>query len=93
MAFTDQESNFVSRSQNLASQILDLRDELQREVALYNAEGFGESITDADLAANATFSHLTQSKLWNCITAFNSVLTALGDDANGQAINLIKMRG
>lgn len=93
MAFTAQESNFMSRIQAKAEQLLDLRDELQREIALYEAEDFGGSITDADLAGITAFAHLTQSKLWNCVGAFNAVLTALGDDETGQAVNLIKMRG
>ncbi len=93
MALTAQESNFIGRLQQKAAALLDLRDDLQREIALYNAEGFGESITDADLQTVGDYGHLTQSKMWNCVTAFDAVLDALGDDVSGQAINLVKMRG
>jgi len=97
MALTTQESNFVSRIQSKAEILLDLRDDLQREVALYNAEGFGASITTEDLTAAvgdrpAPFSNLTAGKIADCITAFSGVLTALGNDASGQSVNLIKMR-
>lgn len=93
MALTAQESNFISRIQAKAEQILDLRDDLEREIALYNAMGFGSSITDQELSEIQGFAHITQSNMWNCITAFESVLTALGDDMTGQAISLIKLRG
>ena len=93
MALTNQESNFISRITTIAAQTLELREQMKEEIALYNAEGFGESISDADLQSVAAFQHLTQSKMWNVITAFNAVLTALGDDVSGQAVNLIKMKG
>lgn len=95
MALTNQESNFVSRLEQIATEILDMRDRVRREMALYNAAGFGTSITDEDLTTPvdgvAPFPHLTQSKMWNCITAFDAFIDALGDDVSGQAVNLINM--
>lgn len=93
MALTTQESNFISRLQSLSAEILDVRHRIQEEVALYNAEGFGVAITDADLQEVTAFQHITQSKMWNTITALTAVTTALGDDVSGQAVNLIKMKG
>ncbi len=93
MSLTAQESNFIGRLQQKAAALLDLRDDLQREIALYNAEGFGQSITDADLQTVGDYGHITQAKMLGCITAFSDVLTALGDDVSGQAVNLVKMRG
>lgn len=93
MALTQQQSNFISRIQQLAAETLEIRHQMQEEIALYNAEGFGADITDVELAAIPAFAHLTQSKMWNCITAFETSLTALGDDVSGQAVNLIKMKG
>jgi hypothetical protein len=93
MALTAQEQNFVSRLQMEAMQLLDTRDRLRREVALYNAEGFGAAITDEELAALQALAHLTQAEVQNCLTAFSTVVAALGDDVSGQAVNLIRMRG
>lgn len=93
MALSNQESNFISRMQQLAEETLDLRHRIQEEYALYNAEGFGESITDVDLQEVSAFKHITQSKMWNAITALTTVTTALGDDVSGQAVNLIKLKG
>lgn len=93
MPLTTQESNFISRLQALSLEVLDIRHRIQQEYALYNAEGFGVAITDADLQEVDAFKHLTQSKMWNTITALNAVTTALGDDVSGQAVNLIKMKG
>jgi hypothetical protein len=93
MALTPQEQNFVSRLQIEAMQLLETRDRLRLEVALYNAEGFGAAITDESLAALPALAHLTQVEVQNCLTAFGAVLTALGDDVSGQAVNLIRMRG
>jgi len=93
MALTAQESNFIGRLQQKAAALLDLRDDLQREIALYNAEGFGDSITDADLQTVGDYEHITQAKMLNCVTAVNVVLLSMGDDVSGQAVNLVKMRG
>lgn len=93
MALTAQESNFITRLQALSTEVLDIRHRIEEEYALYNAEGFGVAITDADLQEVAAFQHITQSKMWNTITALTAVTTALGDDVSGQAVNLIKMKG
>lgn len=93
MALTAQESNFITRLQTLSDDTLDLRHRMQEEIARYNGNEFGTSITDADLQEKTDFQHLTQAKMQSAITALNVVLTALGDDVSGQAINLIKMQG
>lgn len=96
MALTTQQANWLSRQQEEAQRLLDMRDRLERDIAMYNAEGFGADITDADIVASAeiypALAHLTQSDMWNVVTAFTAVLDALGDDVSGQAVNLIKMR-
>lgn len=91
---TQQEMNFVSRQVERAQRLLDLRDDFKRDVALYNALGFGETITDAKLVGTLingvpVFAYLTQSSIWNVVTAQTA---ALGDDVGGQAVNLIKMQ-
>ena len=93
MALTQQESNFVSRLQQLAEETLALRHKIQEEIALYNAEGFGTAITDPDLQEVSAFKHLTQTKLVATVTALSAVITALGDDSSGQSVNLIKIKG
>ena len=93
MSLTAQESNFIGRLQQKAAALLDLRDDLQREIALYNAEGFGQSITDVDLQMVGDYGHITQAKMLGCVTAINVVLLSMGDDVSGQAVNLVKMRG
>jgi hypothetical protein len=90
---TDQQQRFMTRMRELAVQQLDLLDQIDREVALYNAEGFGAAITDVALAATDGFEHYTQSDLWNVVTAFDAVQDALGDNVSGQQVNLIKFRG
>ena len=93
MALTQQESNFVSRLQQLAEETLALRHKIQEEIALYNAEAFGTTITDPDLQEVAAFKHITQAEMVSTITALSAIITALGDDTSGQAINLIKLKG
>ena len=93
MSLTQQESNFVSRIQQLADKALTLRHEIQEEIALYNAEAFGTTITDSDLQEVSAFKHITQAEMVNTITALSAIITSLGDDSSGQAINLIKLKG
>ena len=93
MALTQQESNFISRLQQLAEETLALRHKIQEEIALYNAEVFGTTITDSDLQEVPSFKHITQAEMVNTITALSAIITALGDDSSGQAINLIKLKG
>lgn len=92
-ALTNQEQRFITRAREDAMTLLNMRDELTRLVALYNAKGFGASILDADFAETPNFDQYTQSDVWNVVTAFNSVLDALGDNVSGEAVNLIKFQG
>lgn len=87
-----QQENFVVRLINNSQKMLDLRDEMQRDIALYNGLDFGSVLTDGALAAVERLAYLQQSDIWNAITAQSAVLTALGDDVSGQAVNLIKMQ-
>lgn len=93
MALTAQQQNFMSRLQQMAQETRTLRNQIKEEIALYNAKGFGVDITDAELENIPSFEHLTQSDLWNCITALQGVIDALGDEVSGQLVNLIKMIG
>jgi hypothetical protein len=92
MALEQQAVNWVGRLIDRSQRILDLRDEMKREVALYNTQGFGASLTDQELAAVESLAGYTQSDIWNAVTAHQEMLDALGDDVSGQAVNLIKMR-
>lgn len=93
MALTAQFQNEISNMMNLSEQILDLRQELQLLDARWNQNDMFNQINDVDIQAIAAFAHLTKSEIANAITAFNAILTALGDNSTGQAVNLIKMKG
>lgn len=91
--FTDQEQNFVTDTMNLSQIILNDRTALENLIARYNNNQFGSSLSDAKLAGLTSTAHLTLAKIQNAVTAFNALLTALGDDVSGEATNLIKMKG
>lgn len=92
MALSSQNHNFIQECVDQAANVLSLRDELEDVVARWNLNGVSSALTDEDIAADASFSHLTKAEVTSCITAFQAVLTALGDNTSGQATNLIKMK-
>lgn len=92
MSLSTQNHNFISECANTAGSVLTLRDTLEDIVARWNLNSVSSSLNDADIAASTQFSHLTKDEVVACITAFQAILTALGDNTSGQATNLIKMR-
>lgn len=93
MALSAQFSNEISRIMQYAEQLLALRQELQLLRTRWDQNDVYNLLTDQDIATVATFAHLTKSEVSNAVAAFDAVLTALGDNVTGQAVNLIKLKG
>lgn len=92
MALSSQNSNLIQECIDTSESILGLRDDLLEIVARWNLNGISTSLTDEDIAGNLAYSHLTKAEVTACITAFQAVITALGDNTSGQASNLIRMK-
>lgn len=86
---TNQERNFVTRIITDASNLLAIKETLERDIALYNQKQYLVKLDDALLSES--FDGLTAQELVDGITAIQTVLTALGDYQSGQAVNLIKL--
>ena len=93
MALSAQQQNFLSELQQDAENVLATRNTLREIIARWNLNEFATIFKTGDIKENATFQHLDLDKVTNAITAFQQVLDALGDDASGQATNLIKLKG
>lgn len=87
---TPQEQDFVVRVITDCAAMLNLHDSMRRRIAEWNLNGFDSSITTGNLALVDSLKHLTQAELTACITAFQAIETALGDDVSGNRSNLIK---
>ena len=66
---------------------------LQRLIDRWNNNALSGDLVNAELLAIPEFSHLTAAEVTGAITAFQAVLTALGDSSSGQLTNIIKMEG
>lgn len=86
-----QDQNFVRELMDIAESVLGDRTVIENLYARWNLNGHS-AITTEQLGGIPEFAHLSQSDLANCVTALNTILTALGDNVSGQATNLIKMR-
>lgn len=93
MALSNQFSNEISRIMQYAEQLLALRQELQLLRTRWDQNDMYNLLTDQDIASVSGFAHLTKSEVSNAVAAFDAVLTALGDNVTGQAVNLIKLKG
>lgn len=93
MALSVQNQNFISECMQNVSLALGLRDTLIDMVARWNLNDISNELTDGDIEVIAKFSHLKKNDVISCITAFQAILTALGDNSSGQSVNLIKMKG
>jgi len=89
MAWTNQGSNFIAEQIAVAKELLALRDKMRNLVARYNNNDMANQLVSADI--EAAYSGLDKAEIVAGITAFNAVLTALGDDTSGQASNLFKL--
>lgn len=92
MSLSNQNHNFIQECVDQSASILSLRDQLEDIVARWSLNLVSAELTDEDILADPAFAHLTKAEITSCITAFQAVLTALGDNTSGQATNLIKMK-
>jgi hypothetical protein len=92
-SLTDQQQNIISDVMAESTTLLAQRDRLELLLARWNQNDSFNQILNADLLLLPSTSHLTNSKIANAINAFTAILTALGDDSSGQAVNLIKLKG
>jgi hypothetical protein len=89
MALTIQDSNFLSEMIQLANDQLEIQNREQDIVARWNNNDLFNTLVSADI--EAAYPGITKDEVVAGITAFNAVLTALGDDTSGQASNLFKL--
>lgn len=88
---TPQQQNFVSDLSAWAEAMLALRADARALSARWYLNDFAAALASAPI--DAVFPHLDADKIAAAVTALVAVLDALGDDAGGQAVNLIKLRG
>ena len=93
MALSVQNQNFIAEIMQEAESLLSTKSSLERFIARWNLNDMFNTLSDADIAEVGAFSHLTKSEVSNCISAFEAILTALGDNVTGQSTNLVKMKG
>lgn len=89
MALNTQDSNFLSDMIQLAKDQLAVQNREQDLVARYNNNDMFNTLVSADI--EAAYPGITKDEVVAGITAFNAVLTALGDDTSGQASNLFRL--
>lgn len=93
MALTTQEQQFVNDLVYWAGVELQQRTAAEQLAARWNLNDFFNGIQDADLQAVPSLGYLTNSKLANGINVVNAIVTLLGDNVSGQAVNLIELKG
>jgi hypothetical protein len=86
-----QEQNFVSDLSAWAEAMLALRADGRALSARWYVNDFAAALESAPISV--VFPHLDAAKIAAAVTALVTTLDALGDDASGQAVNLIKLRG
>lgn len=89
MALTNQDSNFLSEMIALAKAQLELQNREQDIVARWNNNDLFNTLVSEDV--EAAYPGITKAEVIAGINAFNTILTALGDDTSGQASNLFKL--
>jgi hypothetical protein len=90
MTFTTQQANFTAELQQVAAETLILRDKLENLSARWVQNDFFNEMDEVEVAAGVP--GITKGEIIEAINAINAVLTALGDNSTGQAVNLIKMK-
>lgn len=93
MALTTQNSNFISELMQMGAALLDQQREIDLMIARWNQNDMFNTLTDQDIQAVSTFAHLSKSEVSNAINAITAVTTALGNLSDGQAVNLLKLKG
>jgi hypothetical protein len=90
MTFTTQQANFVAELQTYASAQLALRDIAENLSARWVQNDFFNEMDEVEVAAGTN--GVSKGEIIEAINAINAVLTALGDNSTGQAVNLIKLK-
>lgn len=93
MALSAQNSNFISELQQKAETILTLQRDIDLMIARWNQNDMFNILTDQDIQAVPAFAHLTKSEVSNAVNAITAVTTALGDLDDGEAVDLLKLKG
>lgn len=95
MSIPAQAQNWTSYTMQKGDEMLALRGFLQLHTARATLNGLTTVLTDAELAANGSFAHLTQQELVDAFTVFNEYLTWIGDPAtaSSRAAKLAKLAG
>lgn len=76
------QKNIASTMQNLASEILGIRDRLAVLVQMYGTENMA-ILTDADYEALPEFAHVTVTEMTAAKNALDAISVAIGDYAAG----------
>ena len=84
MAMNNVQKNVATAIQDLAEELLAVKNRLAIIVAMYTTEGM-TSLTDADLQELAEFAHVTVAELTAAKNALGEVNTALGEYVAGTA--------
>jgi hypothetical protein len=74
--------NVATELQNLAQDMLRIKNKIAVGVAMYAAEGIG-ALTDADLQANPNFGHITIAELTAAKNALDAINVAMGEYVAG----------
>jgi hypothetical protein len=93
MALTAQQQNFISELQAWANRELEQRQKAEELNARWNLNQFNQKLSDEDIQAIGSFSHLTAQIVTDGVVAMQEVLQALGDDVDGYATNLYRLKG
>lgn len=85
------QKNIASKMQNLAMDILGIRDNLITVVQMYSTESM-TTLTDADYGELADFSNITVAEMTAAKNALEAIYTAIGDFSAGtNATKLLKI--
>lgn len=93
MALTTQQKTFISECIDTSQEVLELRSRLSNIISRWNLNEMYTELNSSDIENDPAFTHLTHSEVSNCISAFQTIINSLGDDVNGHATHLIKMKG
>lgn len=91
MALSGQNHVLILELQAWAEAELTQRDKARNLLARWNLNDAFNQLSDADVTA--IFPHLVKGEVVEGINALTAVVTALGDDSSGQAVNLLKLKG
>lgn len=89
MAWTKQDSNWVSEEIALAKDTPAIRDRWRNIVARWNNNDMFNQLETEDI--EAAYPGINKAEVTAAINAFTAVINALGDDTTGQASNLFKL--